>query len=257
MYALKIGGSALQNKGNGESHVEQVSNNVAKGVPKGTLCVMTHGAGWTGHNECRRRGIDKMPSSMEGIEFDYGKAVEAANEIRAAIERELTQPLLRALRLAGHIVEPIPISDVAKTTDDDVIFYELSNVVKLARTGVIPLLHSDVVITRNRAFIVSMDEVTKDIANAMGSGTTCIYGTDVPGVLDIRTQKVIPFLRRSELSKVPLAPAAKVDVSGGPERKVYEIMELIPGIPVRIISLREPGTLDAVFRGESVGTLIT
>ncbi|HWQ64657.1 MAG TPA: isopentenyl phosphate kinase [Methanospirillum sp.] len=216
---LKLGGSVITEKSAGSAGAIRYDtlNAIAKSLamyPDMPLLIV-HGAGSFGHPQAKAYHI------QEGVTRKNRKGIF---ETHQAV-RELNSAVVDALRSSG--IEAVPIHplhgcEASDGTLIDPVFGHLDRMISL---GLVPVIHGDVVMDRIRgACIVSGDQLIRVLAEGLGMDRVGL-ATDVPGLLE-RDGSVVRELRRSTAHQVTIGNSGHIDVTGGMEGKIAELLAL-------------------------------
>lgn len=213
---LKLGGSVITDK-SGECNIDHARlHEVADHITArdGMKLVLVHGAGSCGHPEARRYCIN------DGIGVE---TVSGVYHTHAAVSR-LNAAVVGALRDAGAEAIGIHPLNLAFAEDGRLVSMETRHISEMIRYGIIPVLHGDVVMDRQRgACIISGDQLVTWLAVALGSRRVGL-ATDVEGVL--QNGGVVPVIDRGMVDTLAIGGSDNTDVTGGMRGKIEELLKL-------------------------------
>lgn len=216
---LKLGGSIITEKGSGDAGVvrENVLHEIAKTLKNfsDNPLLLIHGAGSCGHPQARQYNIQGGVSkkNKKGI-FETHRAVSALNE-----------QVVSMLRMEGIEAVSIHPFDGMVASNGELSDYCLTNLQLMVDLGIIPVLHGDVVMdTVKGACIVSGDQLVRILAQHLGMKRIGL-ATDVPGLLDA-DGLVVRELRRSTAHTIRIGGSGSIDVTGGMQGKISELLRL-------------------------------
>lgn len=213
---MKIGGSVLTNK-SGDCAIDyQCLARIAEDISEGKIqsLLLVHGAGSCGHPQARQYHLDQGLSreNVRGM-FETHTAVCSLNKA-----------VVTALRTEG--VDAIGISPIASAVaaDGRLISFEIRPLALMMESGIVPVLHGDVVMDRVRgASIVSGDQLVAHLASALPINRVGV-ATDVSGVL--HEGRTLLRLHPRNAATLTLGESTHPDVTGGMRGKIAELVLL-------------------------------
>ena len=216
---LKLGGSVITEKESGDAGVirEYALQEVARALKEyaDIPLLLIHGAGSCGHPQARQYNIQGGVSreNREGI-FETHRAVSALNEL-----------VVRTLRMEGiEAVSVHPLEGMV-ASGGELSGYCLTHLHLMIDLGIVPVLHGDVVMdTEKGACIVAGDQLVRVLAQQLGMKRIGL-ATDVPGLLDA-DGSVVRELRRTMAHTIRIGGSGSVDVTGGMQGKISELLRL-------------------------------
>ena len=216
---IKLGGSVITDKERGDAGVihESVLQEVARALKEyaDIPLLLIHGAGSCGHPQARQYHIQSGVSreNREGI-YETHQAVSALNEL-----------VVRTLRAEGiEAVSVHPLEGMV-ASGGELSGYCLTHLHLMIDLGIVPVLHGDVVMdTEKGACIVSGDQLVRVLAQQLGMKRIGL-ATDVPGLLDA-DGSVVRELRRSVAHTIRIGGSGSIDVTGGMQGKIAELLRL-------------------------------
>ena len=216
---LKLGGSVITDKAAASAGVIRYNSlsSIAAEIalyPDLPLLIV-HGAGSFGHPQAKTWHIQQGVSheNRRGI-FETHKAV-----------CELNDAVVAALRNNG--IEAVAVHPLHgfEASDGMLIDLHTGHLDRMISLGLVPVIHGDVVMDRVRgASIVSGDQLIRVLAEGLGMDRVGL-ATDVPGLL-AEDGSVVRELRRSTAHQVMIGKSGHVDVTGGMEGKITELLSL-------------------------------
>lgn len=213
---LKLGGSVITEKENAgvidHTRLMAIAETIAS--HNDSPLILIHGAGSCGHPEAERFGIQGGVGQTNAMGIgETHRAVAGLNATVVSILRDAGLDAIGIHPLSGSLAE-----------NGRLISFETGHLAGMARLGIIPVLHGDVVMDRTKgACIVSGDQLVLRIAEGVAP---CRVGlaTDVHGVLSDGI--VVGMISRASLNGIDLGNSQKTDVTGGMKGKVEELLTL-------------------------------
>lgn len=242
MRVLKIGGSALTDKEGVEELKSAAVSRIAAEISESPEnLILVHGAGSFGHPHVE----NYLTGGPEERLLGASKTHRAVSILSDHLVAELT----------GHGVPALPVRPLSCGLSDGGRLTELylGAVREMLNSGVLPVLHGDVVMDRGDVSVVSGDEVVAHVADALDAERVG-YGTDVAGVLDGDGQ-VIPVLNKETLNDVEFYSGTGTDITGGMKGKVDSLMR--SKIKGSIFDATEPDNVARFLKGEHLGTEVS
>lgn len=241
---LKLGGSVITEKSAGSAGVIRYDAlaKIAEGIAayQDLPLMVVHGAGSFGHPQAKQYHIQQGVSreNRRGI-FETHQAV-----------RDLNAAVVAALRSSG--VEALPIHPLhgCEASDGVLVDQSVGHISRMIDLGLVPVTHGDVVMDQVRgACIVSGDQLIRVLARDLEMDRVGL-ATDVPGLL-AEDGSVVRELRRSTAHQVTIGRSDTIDVTGGMEGKIAELLSLADhGIRSEIFHISQ---LDAFLAGQDHG----
>ncbi|MFH0967021.1 MAG: isopentenyl phosphate kinase [Methanobacteriota archaeon] len=241
---LKLGGSVITEKAAGSTgaiRYEALASIAAEIALYPDLpLLVVHGAGSFGHPQAKTYHI------QEGVTRENRRGIF---ETHQAV-KELNAAVVSSLRSFG--VEAVSIHPFHGCEASDGILIPLSvgHLHRMIELGLVPVIHGDVVMDRVRgACIVSGDQLIRVLAEDLEMDRVGL-ATDVPGLL-AEDRSVVRELRRSTAHQVTIGRSDHIDVTGGMEGKIAELLSLADhGIRSEIFHISQ---IDAFLAGEDHG----
>jgi isopentenyl phosphate kinase len=256
---VKLGGSLITDKQNENSFRADVMARLAADIRAAREAtpdlqlLLGHGSGSFGHVAARRFG------TMQGVatpEQWRGFAHVAT------VASELSQHVARTLDSAGVPVWKLQPSASAMSHDSAITQLAVEPIRQALDHGLVPLVHGDVSLDEVRGgTILSTETIFFYLAQHLPVDQILLLG-DVEGVYDAQGD-VIPRITPENYDAIEsaLGGSAGVDVTGGMETKVRDMLALVralPGLTIRIMSGKVPGLLADTLSGKAQrGTVIT
>ena len=238
---IKIGGSALTDKGTGEDFLDSVVERVARELVPWKKYIIIHGVGYLGHQRAKENHL------FAGLRENQMAWAALREEVAG-----MTKRIVHILISHGIPAVEISVSDIMRTSAGETMEFRSELLEKFVELGFVPVLRGDGVVDEHSGLLViSGDRIATEIALRMDVDEI-IYGTDVDGILD-PLGRVIPRITPENFDSLALWD--NMDFSGGMRNKVEESLRL-KDVRVRIINLRRDGNLRGSLLGESIGTVI-
>ncbi|ACL17656.1 isopentenyl phosphate kinase [Methanosphaerula palustris] len=216
---LKLGGSVITDKAGKDVIDRQQLATIASTLKESAFSgYIVHGAGSCGHPEAHQYHLDLGAdrSNAVGIGVTH-RAVTALN--RAVVE---------ALQNEGIDAIGVHLLDSCLADDGRLVSAPVELLDRLNALGITPVLHGDVVLDRRRgACIVSGDQVISALSPQLAVGRVGL-ATDVPGVLSSEGQ-VVRSITPSDIEGLSIGTSSSVDVTGGMQGKIRELLVLAGG----------------------------
>jgi isopentenyl phosphate kinase len=254
---LKLGGSLTTDKEKARTTrpetIARLMGEIASACAarSGLRLVLGHGSGSFGHVEGKQYG------TREGVRTNAQWRGFADVQAAAGL---LNRAVLDAAREAGLPVVNFPPSASVVCQDGLVRSMSTEPIRAVLGQGLIPLVFGDVAVDEVRGgTIVSTEDVFRFLAPALGAERILLAGIE-PGVLSRWPDgEIVPELTPKNW-KGQLQRSHVVDVTGGMEAKVQEMMALVermPRLEALIFSGDAPGRVRSALLGEAVpGTRI-
>ncbi len=256
---VKLGGSLLTDKTVESSFREDVAQRISREL-KSALdthsdlqILLGHGSGSFGHFAAKRYNtIAGVHSAEEWQGFaNVATAASALNYLIASALHANNIPVWRIQPSASAISE----NGVLKHLETQPITTALQQ-------GLMPLVYGDVSLdTARGGTIISTETIFFYLAQHLPVKQVLLLG-EVDGVYD-QNGVVIPHITPANFQEIAsaLGGSAGIDVTGGMETKVSDMLSLtqkVPGLEIRIMSGTQPGLLEKTLLGEaSPGTVIS
>jgi isopentenyl phosphate kinase len=229
------------------------------------LLVLGHGSGSFGHTSAKKYGtregspLNPLPFSSKIGGDDYWKG--------------FTKVWYQASRLNRFVLQALYEADIPAMTfspaasvwaeDGQVLQWDLSQIRYALEMGILPVVHGDVIFDKVKGgTILSTEELFEHLAGELRPNRILLAGLEEVVWADFpaRKHRVQKVTRDSfEEFRKNIGQANGVDVTGGMESKVRQMLELtesIPGLSVQIFTGEIPENLQKVLLGEQLGTII-
>lgn len=213
---LKLGGSILTDKSGdcriNHDRLDGICRILAEHDNLGVILI--HGAGSCGHPEAKQHHLDI------GLDPIYKSGIFITHHA----VRKLNDAVVNALRSRG--VEAVGIHPLTGCIAENgrIISFDVKPVELLARQGIIPVLHGDVVMDTVRgACIISGDQLVSYLPRVLPVERIGL-ATDVAGVLD--EGRVIPRIDTATSHRIQIGTSGNTDVTGGMKGKIRELLAL-------------------------------
>jgi isopentenyl phosphate kinase len=179
----------------------------------------------------------------------------------ATVAAELNYLVAATLEKAGLWVWRIQPSASAHSMDGEITEMSLTPIQAALEHRLIPLVYGDVCIDEKRGgTIISTEKIFFYLAKHLPVDHVLLLG-EVDGVYD-QNGKTVPEVTPGNFAQIEaaLGGSAGIDVTGGMETKVRDMLSLVQVLPqmtIRIMSGNQPNLLEQTLRGlAQPGTLI-
>lgn len=264
LILLKLGGSLITDKTISYTprfeKLAELSAQIAKALrvnPRLRL-VLGHGSGSFGHTAAKKHGTrgGLQPESIPGEYWrGFAEVWFQASQLNRFVMDTLHDEEVPALTLS-------PISAVI-ASDGKLSNWDLTPLKAALAAGLVPVVHGDVIFDMVRGgTIFSTEDLFEHIARELRPQRILLAGlegavwADYPA-RQMRVEKITPA--SFDGVKAGLGASHGADVTGGMDSKVRQMLSLvqeIPGLTAQIFSGEQPGNLQKVLAGETIGTLI-
>jgi isopentenyl phosphate kinase len=266
LILLKLGGSVITDKTKPFTARIDVISRVAAEI-KATLAergpdlqlIIGHGAGSFGHEVAAKYQTQKG-AIAENSWLGFAEVAAAASELNHIV--------MRRLREAGVPAISFQPSASTRTRGEQLMYFETFPLKEVIRHGLVPVVYGDVSVDANQGMsIVSTEKLFDNLAREL-SPTRIILAGHVDGVYNRDpwadpSAELFEDIDQTNWAEVEavLSGSHGTDVTGGMLTKVREMYRLtlaMPPMQAMIMSVEEPGHLEAVLKGQMVnfGTLI-
>ncbi len=256
---VKLGGSLITDKRIEKSFRRDVVKRVADQLVEAYTenpdlrLIIGHGSGSFGHFAAGRA------NTIYGVHTaEEWKAFAQVSNVAA----ELNGLVIDVLQSVGLPVWGIQPSASLLAEDGFVISMSVSNLLSALNNGLIPVVYGDVSLDLSRGgTIISTEKLFFYLTSVMSVSRIFLLG-EVMGVYD-HMGSVIESITQSNYSSLlsSFSGSAGVDVTGGMETKVEDMIKLVsqfPEMTIRIFSgLEDKLLLDALLGKAYPGTLIS
>lgn len=256
---LKLGGSLITDKkverGFRREVMERLAAEIASALQEhpDLRLLIGHGSGSFGHFVASRH------KTIQGVHTP--EEWQAFAEV-ATVAAELNYLVAGTLHKAGVPTWRIQPSASAVSHNGELIAMNLLPVQRALEHCLVPLVYGDVCLDEIRGgTITSTEKIFFYLASQLPVDRIVLLG-EVQGVLDVDRQ-VIPQITPANLDSIldALGGSSGVDVTGGMETKVQDMLELArqnPNLTIRIMSgLQEGLVYKTLVSGATPGTLIS
>ncbi|HEX2905310.1 MAG TPA: isopentenyl phosphate kinase [Phototrophicaceae bacterium] len=256
---VKLGGSLITDKQVEASFRESIAARLAAEIAAAlrqdaTLQLLIgHGSGSFGHFAAKRH------QTMAGVHTP--EQWRAFAEV-ATVAAELNYLIAKTLRTAGVPVWRLQPSASALSQDGLLVNLAIEPIRQALQQGLVPLVYGDVSLdTQRGGTIISTETIFFYLAQQVPVKRILLLG-EVDGVYD-SAGRVIPLITPANFEAVAatVGGSAGIDVTGGMETKVRDMLALaqhIPGLTIRILNGDQPELLQqALLHQAEPGTLIT
>jgi isopentenyl phosphate kinase len=256
---IKLGGSLITDKrvesSFRESVVARLVNEIQTALSSdpNLKLLIGHGSGSFGHFAASQH------KTVEGVHSDEGWRAFAHV---ATVAAELNYLVAKTFDRAGLPVWRIQPSASAFCKDAELLDLELTPIQSALDHGLIPLVYGDVALDGVRGgTIISTEKIFLYLARRLPVERILLLG-EVEGVYD-GSGTIIPEITPSNYPEIQsaLGGSAGVDVTGGMESKVSDMLALVqskPELTIHILNGAQDGLLTQVLRGETqFGTRIS
>lgn len=258
LVLIKLGGSLITDKrierSLRKSVVSQLASEMQSALSaRSDLKVMVgHGSGSYGHFAAREA------NTMAGV---YSEDEWRAFARVATVAAELNYLVGEILVSAGLPIWRIQPSASALSKDGVLENLSIAPIQAALEHNLVPVLYGDVALDVVRGgTILSTEKLFHYVANQLPVDQILLLG-ETEGVYDAQGD-IIPEITPQNYPSIEaaLGGSAGVDVTGGMETKVSDMLSLVlmkPTLGIRIMDGRSRGLLEATLRGQSnPGTLI-
>lgn len=255
---VKLGGSLITDKRQESFYRERVVRGIADELVAALSedsqlqILIGHGSGSFGHVAAKRYGTVQGVSSADQWR-GYARVANVASELNFLV--------VKTLEAAGLPVIRIQPSASLMARDGKVIGMSTEPIENAMTRGLIPVVHGDVSLDEVRGgTVVSTEALFFYLAERLSVDRVLLLG-EVPGVLGLDGQ-VIPRITPANLVNIESALGGShgVDVTGGMETKVRDMVALVqrlPSLSISIVGGVSDGLLCSAILGRSnLGTLI-
>jgi isopentenyl phosphate kinase len=282
LVMLKLGGSLITDKNKAHTPrrelladlIRQIAEVLTKGrvhspgtgVPEaksGLRLILGHGSGSFGHTAAKqhgtRGGVELSAGQSEVENPDYWKGF-AEVRYRAA---ELNALVMEQLHRFGVPAAAFPPSASVVTRDQQVLTWEITPIRMALAVGILPVVYGDAVFDESRGgTVLSTEELFLYLARELRPQRILLAGLEAGVWRDFPAkssliEEITP--RSYDQMRTGVKGSLSVDVTGGMESKVRQMLDLVqdfPGMMVRIFSGEGAGAVKRVLLGEKEGTLL-
>lgn len=258
LMIVKLGGSVITNKGEYPPSVNKDRiNRIARelSIHNGPMIAVL-GGGAHGHQPASRYGFGNPNTPRR-------KRLAGIPKIRKNMSL-LSSEVVGSLQDSGLPAVAFPPFAFTYLRDTNIRHFPCSLIEKALNSDFLVVTHGDVCFDETLgASILSGDTIVVYLANRLNPLGVYI-GTDVDGVFDENPDnnphaKVIPVIHSKEMKEVlsSTGPSSSVDVTGGMNNKVRELLTINQRTRIAIFNLNISGRLSDLLKGKTpVCTLI-
>ena len=233
----------------------------ARRAHPGLLLVLGHGSGSFGHTAAKQYGTrDGLPA--QHTENDAEKYWRGFAEVGYQA-RQLNRFVMDALYnedVPSLVFGPV---SVVTASDGKVCSWDLAPLRAALEAGLVPVIYGDVIFDQARGgTILSTEDLFEHVARVLRPERILLAGLEGAVWADFpqrktRVEKITPASFNA--IKAGVGGSQSADVTGGMDSKVRQMLDLvqeIPGLTAQIFSGEQPGALQRVLEGETLGTLL-
>jgi len=258
LIIVKLGGSVITNKGESPPSVNNDRiHRIARelGNHNGPMIAVL-GGGAHGHQPASRYGFGNPKTPRR-------KRLAGLPKIRNNMSI-LSSEVVGSLQDSGLPAVAFPPFTFARLRDNHIQHFPCSFIEKALNSDFLVVTHGDVCFDEKLgASILSGDTIVVYLANRLNP-TGVYIGTDVDGVHyenpDTNPKaKVIPVIQSNDIEKTlsSTGPSSSVDVTGGMDNKVRELLTINQRTKIAIFNLNIAGRLSTLLKGKTpICTLI-
>ncbi len=257
---LKLGGSLITDKNTSRSPRLKVINRIAQEIADSLRenpqlrIVLGHGSGSFGHMSGKKHGTrEGVKTSQDWLGFaEVWQDASSLNRI-----------IMDVLQSVGIPTLAFPPSAAVISQDREITVWNLNPLQSALARGLLPVVFGDVVFDTVRGgTILSTEDLFVYLAVQLNPARILLAGQD-PGVWE-DYPKCTSLLKEITSADLPslqtkIRPSEATDVTGGMEEKVKIMLQLIdqlPNLETIIFSGEDPGTIQSVLSGETIGTVL-
>lgn len=260
LVLLKLGGSLITEKSQAHTVRADVLARLAQEIQHayqsqpGLRLVLGHGSGSFGHMAAKkyntRQGVNS-PTEWRGF-------VEVWQEANA-----LNRLVMDALFHAGLPAVALPASSAVTAQNGRVKHWDLTPLHLALDSGLLPVVYGDVIFDLERGgTILSTEDLFAHLAENFHPSLILLAGIEAGVWADFPINtRLIDAITPQNFAQISaaLGGSSAVDVTGGMQSKVSEMLALVeddPALVIRIFSGLHPGLVERALLGEAVGTMI-
>jgi isopentenyl phosphate kinase len=260
---LKLGGSLITDKEQAyivrqdtlKELAQQIAAFLEESQQNDVRLLLGHGSGSFGHTPASEHG------TRQGVSTAAGWRGFAEVHYQAGM---LNHFVMEELQGAGIAALPFQPSAAVISRDGKVASWPVEPLQAALDHHILPVIYGDVIFDQGRGgTILSTEDLFKHLARLLRPRRILLAGLEegVWGDFPARTRLLSQVTRETfRAIEEQVGAAAGVDVTGGMQAKVEEmlqVVESVPGLEVTIFSAQGPGNLLRALRGEALGTKIT
>lgn len=258
---LKLGGSLITDKS--QPHTPRLGRladlcaqiaQVLEAAQGGLRLLLGHGSGSFGHTAANQHGTRDGVNSAQGWR-GFAEVHYQAAALNTFVMQELHRAGIPALSFA-------PSASVL-AHEGRILGWNTAPLERAIAEGIVPVIYGDVAFDEILGgTILSTEELFEFLAPRLRPSRILLAGLEA-GVWEdfpARTRLIDRITPASYAQmRSGIGPAGSVDVTGGMESKVREMLELVktaPGLEVVIFSAESSGDLRRALQHEPLGTII-
>lgn len=245
-YVIKLGGSAITNKGTPLSPNTEVLKGIAKELANIQCCkriVLVYGGGSYGHSVARRY--------LENGKISNPQGMAATRSAMLTLAKKLTDVFLPQ-GIPLFCINPSSCF-ILKNGEPEPKAFFLKLVTKALGAGLVPAIGGDIVLDIEcNARVLSGDTIARMLAAELNA-KALLFGSDVDGILF--DNKVVKEIRKEEIKRMQSKVSGRQgDVTGGMAGKLKEVDKYLSqgGELSVIFNLTKPGMLTKILKGQEV-----
>ncbi len=266
LIILKLGGSVITKKDATEPTLNHKNlDRISKEISESSYdkLVIVHGAGSFGHPFAQKYGIgNEITSTSELARKKLGFSL-IQNSVK-----NLNSKVCEYLRIHGVFSVSIQPSSFVLTKNKRIYSANIDLINKYLDSGFVPVIYGDVVLDEDQSIkmaVLSGDQIIKYLAEhlnpervILGSDVDGIYTKDPKKYPDAELVKLVSSRAQAESMIELMSSKETVDVTGGMEGKLRELLELADlGVESEIINANKVNLIKEAINGdEIIGTLI-
>ena len=266
LIILKLGGSVITKKDATEPTLNHKNlDRISKEISESSYdkLVIVHGAGSFGHPFAQKYGIgNEITSTSELARKKLGFSL-IQNSVK-----NLNSKVCEYLRIHGVFSVSIQPSSFVLTKNKRIYSANIDLINKYLDSGFVPVIYGDVVLDEDQSIkmaVLSGDQIIKYLSEHLNPERV-ILGSDVDGIYtkdpkkhpDAELVKLVSSRAQAESMIELMSSKETVDVTGGMEGKLRELLELADlGVESEIINANKVNLIKEAINGdEIIGTLI-
>ena len=257
---LKLGGSLITDKNApGRAYfdtITRLASEIASALRQapGTRFLVGHGSGSFGHATARKY------NTQEGVATESDWRGFADVWLQAS---NLNRFVITALHAVGLSAVTFPPSAMLLSQGKKVHTWDTTPIQRALSAGLLPVVYGDVIFdTELGGTIFSTEMVFAHLAQVFNPHRVLIAGIEAGVWADYHARTgLIPEITPENFPTISqgLGGSHSVDVTGGMQTKVFEMLQLaeqFPGMKIHIFSGQVPGAIERAIAGEHSGTMI-
>jgi isopentenyl phosphate kinase len=266
LIILKLGGSVITKKEAAEPTLDHKNlDRLSREISESSYdkLIIVHGAGSFGHPLAQKYGIgNEITSTSELARKKQGFSI-----IQNCV-KNLNSKVCEYLRTYGVFPVSIQPSSFVLTKNKRIYSANIDLIGKYLDLGFVPVIYGDVVLDEDQSIkmaVLSGDQIIKYLAEhlkpervILGSDVDGIYTKDPKKHSDAELVELITSQAQVDLMVESMTSKEAVDVTGGMEGKLRELLELADlGVKSEIINANRMNLIKEAINGNKImGTLI-